>query len=290
MRTLKFHKTECGVDFLINVLPSDEVKEGYLKQETYNTDFLEVVFFKKGSGYLMLNHDKIIISDNTIIFISPFQKRQWNLNPKDLDFIVLAFQEDFLNDFFSDKLFTYRLFYFYQLEYPLNIQLDETLIDRYYSLLSEIKSELVKTRIDSVHIIRSLIYYLLQKLNREYTERHRLPIEKNQNNAAFHFKKLIEIHINEKQRINDYLALLNINRIALNKAVKEQFKVTASHLLKQRLLIAVKDLLIHSKLTVAEIAYQLNFSEPNHLMRFFKNQTGLTTTDFLSKYQNGINP
>ena len=52
MRTQKFHKTECGVDFLINVLPFDDVKESYLKKETYNTDYLEIVFFKKGVGIL----------------------------------------------------------------------------------------------------------------------------------------------------------------------------------------------------------------------------------------------
>lgn len=283
MRTQKFHKTECGVDFLINVLPFDDIKASYLKKETYNTDYLEIVFFKKGSGHLVLNHDKITISDNSIVFISPFQKREWNLNPEDLDFVVLVFQEDFLNDFFSDKFFTYRLLYFYQLEYPLNMQIDESLIERYYALLSEIKTELVKTRSDSVHIIRSLIYYLLQKLNREYSEKHHLALEKNQNNEAFQFKKLIEIHIKEKQRINDYTELLKVNRIALNKAVKEQFNVTASHLLKQRLLVEIKDYLLHSKLTVAEIAFQLNFSEPNHLMRFFKNQTGITTTDFLTQ-------
>ncbi len=290
MRTQKFHKTECGVDFLINVLPFADVKESYLKKEIYNTDYLEIVFFKKGNGHLILNHDKISITDNSIIFISPFQKREWNLNPEGLDCVVLVFQEDFLNEFFSDKLFTYRLLYFYQLEYPLNMQIDTELIERYYVLLAEIKSELVKTRFDSVHIIRSLIYYLLQKLNREYTEKHNLAIEKNQNNEAFQFKKLIEIHIKEKQRINDYTEILKVNRIALNKAVKEQFNVTASHLLKQRLLVEIKDYLIHSKLTVAEIAFQLNFSEPNHLMRFFKNQTGITTTDFLNEYQNGINP
>lgn len=290
MRTQKFHKTECGVDFLINVLSSDEVKEGYLKKEIYNADYLEIVFFKKGRGHLVLNHDKIGIHDNSIVFISPFQKREWNLDPEGLDFTVLVFQEDFLNDFFSDKLFAYRLLYFYQLEYPLSMQIDAELIERYYALLAEIKSELVKTRFDSVHIIRSLIYYLLQKLNREYAEKHHLALEKNQNNEAFQFKKLIEIHIREKQRINDYAELLKVNRIALNKAVKEQFNVTASHLIKQRLLVEIKDYLLHSKLTVGEIAFQLNFSEPNHLMRFFKKQTGVTTTDFLNEYQIGSNP
>lgn len=89
-------------------------------------------------------------------------------------------------------------------------------------------------------------------------------------NYAFDYKNLIELHIHQKQRINDYTELLGLSRVSLNKAVKEQFNVTASQLLKQRLLVEIKDYLIHSALTIAEIAYKLNFSEPNHLMRFFK--------------------
>lgn len=288
MKVLNFHKTECGVDFLLNVLTTEEVRQNYLSNEIFNTDFFEIIFFKKGNGHLILNHQKIEINDNTIVFISPFQKRQLFLNPNNLEFTALVFQEEFLNDFFSDKLFTYRLLYFYQLEFPLNIQVGKESIDRYCVLLSEIKVELLKTKADSVHIIRSLIYYLLQKLNREYAEKHNLSLEKNGNNYAFLFKKLIEIYIKEKQRVNDYTELLGISRISLNKVVKEQFNVTATDLLKQRLLIEIKDYLVHTELTVAEIAYQLHFSEPNHLMRFFKNQTGVTTSEFLVGYQNGM--
>lgn len=80
MRTVKFHKTECGVDFLINVLPSDTVAESYLKKEIYDTDYLEIVFFKKGKGRLHLNHCTLDVEDNSIFFISPFQKREWDLN------------------------------------------------------------------------------------------------------------------------------------------------------------------------------------------------------------------
>jgi AraC family transcriptional activator of pobA len=87
--------------------------------------------------------------------------------------------------------------------------------------------------------------------------------------------------------VSEYATLLGISRITLNKAVQAQFGVTATHLLKQRLLFEIKNYLLHSGLTVAEIAHELNFSEPNHLMRFFKTQTGETTTMFLSAYQNG---
>lgn len=288
MKTLKFHKTECGVDFLLNVLHSREVGENYLSKEIFNTDYFEIVFFKKGSGFVLLNHQQIVVEDNTVIFISPFQKRQWGLNEDKLEFTSLVFQEDFLNDFFADKLFIYRLLFSYQLEFPLNMQMEREAIDRYCVLLSEIKAELQTTRADSVHIIRSLIYYLLQKLNRAYAEKHSLPLENTGNNYAFQYKNLIEQHIRQKQRIDDYTELMGISRITLNKAVKEQFNVTSTQLLKQRLLVEIKDHLIYSGLTIAEIAFRLNFSEANHLMRFFKKQTGFTTTEFLTDYHNGV--
>lgn len=288
MKTLKFHKTECGVEFLLNVLRSEDVCKSYLSKETFNTDYFEIVFFKKGRGFVVLNHQKVAVEPNTIIFISPFQKRQWGLEEQELDFTSLVFQEDFLNDFFADKLFIYRLLFSYQLEFPLNMQMNREAIDRYCVLLTEIKAELLTTKADSVHIIRSLIYYLLQKLNRAYAEKHCLPLVNNGNNCAFQYKNLIEQHIRKKQRINDYTELLGISRISLNKSVREQFNVTATQLLKQRLLVEIKDQLIHSGLTLTEIAFKLNFSEANHLMRFFKKQTGLTTTEFLADYQNGI--
>lgn len=281
METFKFHKTDCGVDFLLNVVHFKSAECSYLKDVPYNTDFFEVVFFKKGRGTLILNHQHVSLTENSIVFISPSQKRQWLFEEDDQDFTILLFQEDFLNEFFADKLFTYRLLYFYQLHYPVCMAIEKELLQSYCILLTEIKTELVHTKPDSAHIIRSLLYYILQKLNREYAERNHLLQDKENQHYAFQFKRSMELHIHEKQRVGDYAEMFGISRISLNKAVKDQFNLTATHLLKQRLLLEIKNYLIHSKLTVSEIAYKLNFSEPNHLMRFFKTQTGMTTSAFL---------
>ena len=288
MKTVKFHKSECGVDVLLNVLHGDALSERYLERDTYNTDFFEILLFKTAKGTLILNQQKINITDNTAVFISPFQKRKWVLEKEGLDFIILVFQENFLNDFFSDKFFTYRLLYFYQLNYPLSISIEKKELQKALDLLMEIKSELADSRKDSIHIIRSLTYYLLLKFNRVYAEKNNLSIERAENNYAYQFKQLLEKHIREKQRIDYYSELLNVSRISINTCVKKQFNVTATELLKQRLLFEIKNDLIHSGKTVAEIAYDLHFSEPGHLMRFFKSQTGITSTQFLSDYQNGI--
>lgn len=72
METFKFHKTDCGVEFILNVLHMKSADGRYLKDVPYNTDFFEVVFLKKARGKLILNHRHVELADNRIVFISPF--------------------------------------------------------------------------------------------------------------------------------------------------------------------------------------------------------------------------
>ncbi|HEV7378919.1 MAG TPA: AraC family transcriptional regulator [Dyadobacter sp.] len=284
MRTINFNKTECGVDFLLNVLPGDQVKESYIKSDFYNTDYFEIIFFKKVKGSVVLNNQKLDLSDNSVVFISAFQKRQWDLSGQHTEFTSLVFQEDFLNEFFADKLFTYRLLYFYQLQHPLKMAVTSQQMSKSCNILTEIKTELVSVRPDSAHIIRSQLYYLLQTLNRQYSSQNNLALSDAGTNYAYQFKKLLEIHIRQKQRINDYTEILGISRISLNKGVKAAFNVTATQLIKRRLLSEIQSQLIYTDKTTSEIAFEFGFSEPNHLMRFFKTLTNETISEFLSNH------
>jgi len=284
MRTINFNKTECGVHFLLNVLPGDQVKESYTHTDVYNTDYFEILFFKKAEGSVILNSEKLEISNNSIIFISAFQKRQWDLSGQHMEFTSLIFQEDFLNEFFADKLFTYRLLYFYQLQHPLKMAVTSQQMSKSCEILTEIKTELVSVRPDSAHIIRSQLYYLLQTLNRQYSSQNNLSTGQADTNYAYQFKRLLETHIRQKQRINDYTEMLGISRVSLNKGVKAAFNVTATQLIKRRLLSEIQSQLVYTDKTTSEIAYEYGFSEPNHLMRFFKTLTNETISEFLSNH------
>ena len=82
--------------------------------------------------------------------------------------------------------------------------------------------------------------------------------------------------------------MLHVSRITLNNSVKAQFGVSATHLIKQRLLEELKNELLFSNRTVSEMADDFNFSDPSHLMRFFKQQTGKTFTQYMTDYNKGI--
>ena len=116
-------------------------------------------------------------------------------------------------------------------------------------LLGKIKYELMNPVSDTYNIIVSLLYYLLLIINRTYAAAYCLPAEIAKNNFAFRFKDLLEQNIRTHQRVQEYADMLHVSRITLNNSVK---------------------------------------AHPSHLMRFFKQQTGKTFTQYMTDYNKGI--
>lgn len=287
MKQMKFNKTICGVDFLLNVIDFQSVHVSNISSETITADFFQVFFIKNAKGYLKLNDEHLELKPNSIVFISQHQNHSWHVDYSTFEGQILIFQDAFLNTFFSDQYFTFRLLYFYQTTYPLQIMVDPTFFNNNMLKLSEIKKELNTPKMDSVHLIRSILYYVLIALNRKYTELNHIELAIGLDNAAYKFRQLVEENIHTHQRVEDYTVLMKMSRITLNKVVKNQFNITATEFIKSRLLFEIKMKLIHTDHTVLEIADEFCFSEPNHLSRFFKSKEGLTPMAYRENYQNG---
>lgn len=286
---LKYTKSACGVDFMLNTAESSEKRAWFNLAQRYKTDFFEFYFFRKATGFVLLDGEKIDLHDSMLLIVMPYQQQEWHANVEDLDYTFLVFQEEFVYEFLSDKYFMYRLLYCYQHDYPVAFGMPRDDMKPFTALLAKMKQELQNPIADSYHMIVAYLYEFLLLLNRYYAALFHLPLKLPLNNYAFHYKDLLEKNIRKYTKVSDYASLLGISRIALNKAVLNEFGVTAKHLLKQRLLQEVKAEILFSGLPVKEIADRLNFSAPNHLMRFFKLQTGKTIGDFLEEVkQNGF--
>lgn len=285
---LRYSKTYCGVSFLLNTAESSEKRGWFDIDKRYKTDFFEFYFFRKAEGCLFLAGKKIELHDGMVLIISPFQQQEWHVKMELLDYTFLVFQEEFINQFLSDKYFMYRLLYCYQNNHPTYFDMDEGEMERFLGLLHRIRSELREPVADSYHLIVAYLYQFLLLLNRFYAQLFNLPSALPLNNYAYQYKQLLEKNICQKVRVNEYAEMMHISRVSLNKAVFRQFGVSATHLLKQRLLQEVKNDLLFAELSVKEIAFRLHFSEPNHLMRFFKQQTGQTISEFLESVRENV--
>ena len=257
-----FSKTECGVDFFINTAHGSERRGVLTEYPVFKTDFFEMFFFRKANGYLLLGYQKIELRDGMVLILKPHQQQEWHIDEDALDYDFLIFRNDFMRTFIADKFFVYRLQYCQQTDTPPYFMATADELTEYERLLKKIRSELRQPVADSYHIIVSVLYYLLAVLNRRYTETYSLPFELPKNHYAF-------------------------SRVTLNQSVMAQYGVPATVLLKQRLLAEIKNGLLFSHKTVSEIAYDFHFSEPSHLMRFFKKSTGKTCTQFQQEYENG---
>jgi len=286
--SVPFSKTCCGVDFYINTGESKDICGVLTEHRTFKTDFFSFYFFRRANGYVLSNFRKIELRDDMVLLLSPHQQQEWHVDEAELDYTFLIFREDFMRTFIADKFFVYRLLYNYQTDTPPYLLAAPEELAEYMRLLGKIKQELLHPVADTYNLIVSVLYYLLVVINRAYAKTYRLPVEVPKNNYAFQFKDLLEKHIHTVQRVQEYADMLRVSRITLNNSVMAQFGVSATHLLKQRLLEELKNELLFSDRNVSQLADEFHFSDPSHLMRFFKQQTGKTFTQYITDYQNGI--
>ena len=286
--SVPFSKTCCGVDFYINTGESKDICGVLTEHRTFKTDFFSFYFFRRANGYVLLNFRKIELRDDMVLLLSPHQQQEWHVDEAELDYTFLIFREDFMRTFIADKFFVYRLLYYYQTDTPPYLFAAPEELAEYMRLLGKIKQELLHPVTDTYNLIVSVLYYLLVIINRAYAKAYRLPVEVPKNNYAFQFKDLLEKHIRTVQRVQEYANMLRVSRITLNNSVVAQFGVSATHLLKQRLLEELKNELLFSNRNVSQLADDFHFSDPSHLMRFFKQQTGKTFTQYIADYQKGI--
>ena len=155
---LKYSKSSCGVDFLLNTAESSEKPGWFNLEKRYKTDFFEFYFFRKAEGYMLLSGRKIELHPNMVLVVSPFQIQEWHVSLDKLDYTFLIFQEEFINNFLSDKYFMYRLLYCYQHDYPTFFDMPKEDMATYLTILQQMKRELHNPVADSYHMIVACLY------------------------------------------------------------------------------------------------------------------------------------
>ena len=254
---------------------------------------------------------KAIINPERLVSV-PFNKTQCGVDfyintgeSKDICGVLTehkAFKTDFFSFYFFRRANGYLLLNFRKVELRDGMVLllsphqqqewhvNEVELDYTFLIFREdfMRTFIADPVVDTYNLIVSVLYYLLVIINRAYAQTYRLPVEVPKNNYAFKFKDLLEKHIRTTQRVQEYADMLRISRITLNNSVMAQFGVSAIHLLKQRLLEELKNELLFSNLNVSQLADEFHFSDPSHLMRFFKKETGKTFTQYLMNYKRGI--
>ncbi|PLX20217.1 MAG: hypothetical protein C0597_04445, partial [Marinilabiliales bacterium] len=191
MKKLKFHKTKYGKELLIDCLKVSETKDFLVNRRPFILTFYEIFFITKGRGIFLLDDVKIPYGNGTVMFLPPNRRREWNAETE-TDAYVILFEGEFIERFFNDNLFVYRFHYFHNYNTHFYLKLNSKDFENYLEKVIEIKSEINQLINDSDHLLRSILYYLLIKLNREYVTQHQIKGELFENIEVLKFVRLLD--------------------------------------------------------------------------------------------------
>ncbi len=94
------------------------------------------------------------------------------------------------------------------------------------------------------------------------------------------FIQLVNNHYIDKRTVQEYADLLSVSANYLSQSVKLVSGRNALSYIMERLASEAKSLILYTHFEMAEIAYQLNFSDPANFGKFFKKQVGLSPSAF----------
>jgi AraC family transcriptional activator of pobA len=283
LKTYHFLANKYGRELLMDIGRIEKITNFNLGPTPHQLSFYEILFIDKGSGYFVLNDNKIMLKPGVVIFSSPGHIREWHIK-KPVEGYAVYFQKDFLNLFFTDELFLYRFGFFHQYGKPASLAVSSSRLAQYNLVNGQILDEIQHLQSDSVHLLRALLYQLLVLLNRAYANEHDLQNDTYIHPVFFRFRALLEANYITHHRVVDYLQLLNISPAQLNKLCRQYMGITAQEMIHQKQVSEAKRLLRATGDAVNDIAYQLNFSDPSNFNRFFRSVAGLSPQQYRQQF------
>ncbi len=248
------------------------------------TEYYRIGLIRKGTITFDIGLETFHPVRNSVVFGFPGQV--FSLYDKSDDFFCyyMLFKEEFIAP--SLLLQSNRKkFPFLTYSGVPSFQLTEADAGEAEKFILKINDEIKNRKNDTSDAIRLYIQLILIFASRNYTSNSSAQAEASENaqNIFTRFVKLVSEHFLKLHKVSDYAELLHVSPDYLNRIIKAQSGKKAHELIDEMILIEAKAHLLHSQLSIAEIAYKLEFSDPSHFNKFFRKLAGCTPLKYRSK-------
>ncbi len=99
------------------------------------------------------------------------------------------------------------------------------------------------------------------------------------------FLGLVERHYSEGLSVEAYATRLGVSSKTLSRSVHDAASCSPKHVISERLSLEMKRLLVHTDLSVKEIAGRLGINDASYLTRFFRKQAGVAPSAFRASWR-----
>ncbi|MEK6803620.1 MAG: helix-turn-helix transcriptional regulator [Nitrospirota bacterium] len=244
-------------------------------------DFYMLLLVTSGRGKHTVDFVDWPVSAGCLVFVRPGQVQQWHANSTAAGQIVLIAPSALP---LAEGLASSREMGFLRLdEWPVCIKLSRGIVEEVAEDLSRLRREF--DRFDdsnvAVMLIRHLLLVLLLRVAGWHSGKTQTGYEEQVSRTTYRmFLHELEISFRRRQGVQHYARRLGYSESTLSRACVACEGRTAKVVIDRRVALEAQRLLAYSRATVAQISYQLGFSEPTNFVKFFVRMTGGTPTAF----------
>ena len=252
-------------------------------ESLHRVSFFILMVITEGEGEHTIDFKKYAYQKGTVLTIRKDQVHQFHKSQS--NGYILIFTDDFLQRYLEKLEAIKNLQLFNELIGSPKLQLNELEFIEVEHLVKEVKKEFFNKKDEySQGIIRSFIHILISRLYRIKSNYQPVVRDKRYLEKFIHFQELVEQNCFTTKTVKDYSDQMGITSKTLNNIVKRIVRKSAKIFIDEIVVTQIKRLLVHTSLSVKEIAYQAGFDEPSNLFKYFKKYVQITPEEFRSKY------
>lgn len=246
-------------------------------------DFFEVLYLARGSGFHVIDGNKYEIQPPCVFFMSPGQAHKIEFSHDIEGFIFIFTPEFYLIDYNNpNRLIEFPFFFTIRQDNPPLLLENDSDVVFLENLFKKGVAELAKGEKYSVNLMHSILDIILNTCASLYKTDENLLSGKG-HLLVKKFFQLVEENYEKNLSVAQYADRMAITPNHLTQTITQLTGKTSSQIVKAKQILEIKRLLVHTNLSITEIATRLNFPDQSYFAKFFKRETGLSPLQYRSK-------
>lgn len=285
---MKVKELELQQEFSIEVRTMQQlhVASNGLPDEPHRHNYYTVICCQNATGYHAIDFSKYAFAPFQLHFVSPGQVHQVHTQTVPQG-IVVVFTDAFLAQHSIRKslLSTYKLFNDCSDSSPIHVP--EQNWNAVYTAAQNLLNAYSGTSIFQADKLGALLKLFLIECAEQFAQQKTKNItQQSVTDLVLSFKNAVELKFKQHHKVLEYAQQLHVNANYLNDVVKQTIGQTAKEYISQRIALEAKREAIHSTISSKELAFELGFNDQAHFAKFFKQQTGISFSEFKKQLSN----
>lgn len=270
-----FRTDKYGDELLIDVGSTRELPGFRFHRTPHQLTFYDVLLLRKGNGRLVQEDRWHSVSPGTVAFHAPGEHRRWLLTAG-AEGLVLFFTEEFLRSFLQDAGFLGRLPFFVP-GGPRTLELEPRQRSWLEERLLDMRSEVQGDAWGRVLALQAGCYEVLVRLARLHRRRRgdRRPAAAAPPWLA-RFVDAVDRDFRTERSVTHYAREAGVSPGHLSHLVRDRLGRSVGEVVRSRILLEARRALLHSDLSIREVAEECGFDDPSYFVKYFRRYVGET--------------